>query len=139
MPQKTNIMVKIMLFILLGLPHFQCSSKREFHQNIFPNAKNFDLRNEELIEIDNLVKLCIHENKDRLSMDNASYDRQYAAVVNQQNEKEVGVNCGWKEKYRLNEYKYRLIEANDGGDCYFRVKVNLNKHKYHSLSVNGEA
>ncbi|CAG4997364.1 hypothetical protein DYBT9275_01756 [Dyadobacter sp. CECT 9275] len=68
-----------------------------------------------------------------------SYDRQYVAVINQQKEREVWVNCECRGKYDTDSYKYRLVDADDGGDCYFRVKVNLDKHKYHSLSVNGEA
>ncbi len=110
----------------------------KFYHNVLPNAIHYDLNNEDLMEIDDLVRLCIQENKDRLTMDMSSYDKQYVAVINQQKEKEVWVNCGCKWKYDPNGYKYRLIEADDGGDCYFNVKINLDKHKYYSLSVNGE-
>ncbi|MBE8971220.1 hypothetical protein IQ277_35015 [Nostocales cyanobacterium LEGE 12452] len=111
----------------------------KFYQSIFPNAIHYDLSNEELIEVNKLVGLCILENKDELSKQLESYDMQFVAVINQQKEKEVWVNCACKDEYSPNDYKYGLIDADDGGDCYFRVKVNLTKHIYHSLSVNGRA
>ncbi|MCF2490840.1 hypothetical protein [Dyadobacter sp. CY347] len=111
----------------------------KFYETIFPNAVQYDLNDEELREIDSLLRQCILENKGVLSMQLDSYDRQYVAVINQQKEKEVWVNCECKGKYDTDSYKYRLVEADDGGDCYFRVKVNLDKHKFHSFSVNGEA
>ncbi|WP_019943581.1 hypothetical protein [Dyadobacter beijingensis] len=111
----------------------------KFYETIFPNAVQYDLNDQELMEIESLLTQCILENKGVLSRQLDSYDRQYVAVINQQKEKEVWVNCECKRKYDTDSYKYRLVDVDDGGDCYFRVKVNLDKHKFHSFSVNGEA
>jgi hypothetical protein len=110
-----------------------------FYHNVFPIATQYDLSDEEIVKVDSLVKLCILENKDLLTLHFESFNRQYVAVINQHGEKEVWINCECKYKYPSNGYKYHLIYVADGGDCYFQLLVNLDKQEYHSLTVNGEA
>jgi hypothetical protein len=65
------------------------------------------------------------------------YKRQYVAVLNNKNEKEVWVNC-FCGKFTEDDKKNILI-VNDGGNCFFNLKINLTKNNYYDFSVNGQA
>ena len=108
-----------------------------FYKHIFPVAKPYDLTNEDIRNLDRILVSCLR--KYAVNKKISSYQKQYVAVLNKHNEKEVWVNCGCKNAYQLNSFKYSLINVLDGGDCYFRVTINLSKHNYSHFSVNGEA
>lgn len=65
-----------------------------------------------------------------------SYKRQYIAVLNQEGEKLVWVNC-FCISYD-NQWRYAPVMVKDGGSCYFNVTINLTQNKYYEFSVNGE-
>lgn len=110
-----------------------------FYKHIFPSASPYDLTNKDIQELDNILISCLNENREEITNKFSSYQRQYVAVINEHKEKEVWVNCGCKDIYGLEEFKYSLIKVHDGGDCFFRVIINLSKHNYSHLTVNGSA
>ncbi len=65
------------------------------------------------------------------------YKRQYVAVLNQKNEKEVWINCFCRD-FGGNG-KESILIVFDGGNCFFNLKINLTTKKYYDFRVNGEA
>jgi len=125
---------------------------------IFKNCKSINLSNEDLMTIENILKVCINNynieqekqfnelnekhpeyklDKNNFIIDLKNYRRQYFAIENINGEKEVWINCfcglgndNWKTK---------LIMVIDGGNCYFNLKINLTRSTFYELMVNGDA
>lgn len=98
--------------------------------------KPYDLEQNELIQIDNILKKCFTENKEKLRK-KENYIFQCIAVINQNEEKEVWVSCYCNNKNRKENYKYWLIDMCDGGNCNVHLKVNLTKNNYSELNIAG--
>jgi len=126
--------------------------------NLFKNCINTALTNEDIKEIEELLRKCIEEynpemerkfyeykakhpssnlEKEQFTIKLSRYKRQYIAVVNSRGEKVVWINC-FCNTYD-NNWKENLIFVKDGGNCFFNLKVNLKTGKYYDLIVNGEA
>lgn len=117
------------------------------NQYIFENSNNYQLTNKDLKEIEVLLLKAIDEynethknylhrvNEPFINLQN--YKRQYIAVINSNNEKEVWINCVCNRN-NANWKKY-IIEVDDGGNCYFNLKINLTKKKFYDFMVNGVA
>lgn len=117
------------------------------NQFIFKNSKDYNLTNQDLKEIEVLLQKSIIDynethknyllrvNEPLINLQN--YKRQYVAVINSNNEKEVWINfvCN---RNNANWKKY-IIEVDDGGSCYFNLKINLTKKKFYDFIVNGVA
>ena len=116
---------------------------RKFYSSTYyhyiPNTiKPYDLKQNELVEIDVLLKKCFSENSDKLrKFDN--YIIQCIAVINSKGEKEIWVYCHCKEPFINHTYKYSIIHADDGGKCNINLRLNLAKKKYSELNIAGEA
>jgi len=75
--------------------------------------------------------------RNQFVIDLNNYKRQYVAVINQNNEKEVWINCfcgDWGENRKKN-----IVIVEDGGNCYFNLKINLTTKKCYDFIVNGDA
>ena len=115
----------------------------KFHSNISygynpKTIKAYDLKQNELEELDKILKKCFVENNTKLKVIN-KYVKQCIVVINQQHEIEVWVSCYCKTKYEKQNYKYSIIQMNDGGNCNVNLKVNLTKHNYSELNISGSA
>lgn len=100
--------------------------------------KPYDLEQNELIQLDKILKKCFAENKEKLKK-KENYIYQCITVINENGEKEVWVSCYCKNEYREEKYKYWLIDMCDGGNCNVHLKVNLTKNNYSDLNIAGLA
>lgn len=106
---------------------------------IFEEAIPTNLNAEELIELENLLSACIaeHNANSDLKIDLKKYYRQYVPVINNNNEKEIWINC-MCEVYDIN-WKTEVISVADGGECFFNLKVNLSTKKCFNFIINSYA
>ena len=73
-------------------------------------------------------------------IDLSKYNRQYIAIINENEEKEVFINCFWNSNIRKDGYwKNELVLVMDGGNHYFQVTINLTKQIITMFNVNGYA
>jgi len=100
--------------------------------------KPHDLNQEELIEVDRIVKKCFDENSAKLRKI-GTYVKQCIVIINEKQEKEILVNCFCKSPHTEKSFKYSLIGQSDGGNCNIRLRINLTKHKYSDLNIAGQA
>lgn len=104
-----------------------------------PNTiKPYDLRQNELIEMNQILQRCFKENASKLKNIN-QYIKQCIVVLNEKQEKEVWISCYCKDFSIKDTYKYDLIMMDDGGNCNIGLKINLTKHNYSDLSISGSA
>jgi hypothetical protein len=125
---------------------------------VFNNAQNIELSDSDFEIIERLIVECINEynhvqdqhynefkniypeskiKKNSFIIELKRYKRQYIAVINENNEKEVWVNC-FCNNLGIN-WKKNLVFVLDGGNCFFNLKINLTKEICYDLMVNGEA
>ncbi|MFH6999211.1 hypothetical protein ACHRVZ_14845 [Flavobacterium sp. FlaQc-57] len=100
--------------------------------------KPADLDQNELIELNRILKICFKENASKLKNIN-QYIKQCIVVLNEKQEKEVWTFCYCRDPYDKESYKYNLMMVNDGGNCNISLKVNLTKHNYTDLNISGSA
>jgi hypothetical protein len=105
---------------------------------IFKNAKPAELSHEEILDIEKIISAKISQtikNHNNRGNEISHYSRQYVAVINANNEKEVWIQfyCGTVTDKEL---KTEVLRISDGGDCVFRIKVNLEKKIYYDYSEN---
>ena len=115
---STTELEQIETILLDCISEYNPAQKKQFDKisSKYPNQK-FQLSNF-VIELDN-------------------YKRQYVAVINENREKEIWINCfcnTWNQDWRK-----KLIEVEDGGNCYFQLKINLTKKIFYDFMVNGNA
>jgi hypothetical protein len=125
---------------------------------VFNNVQNIELSDTDIENIERLIIEFIDEynleqekyynefkkdnteleiKKNSFIIELKRYKRQYVAVINENNEKEVWVNC-FCDNLGIN-WKKNLVFVLDGGNCFFNLKINLTKEKCYALMVNGEA
>jgi hypothetical protein len=126
----------------------------------FKNKKTTKLENNDIVEIESLLKLSVsnynlnqiklipyyqkkyhdikvdQENVGVINLNN--YKRQYVPYVNRKGEKVVWVYCTIN-KHVHKQWKKELLFAAGGGENYFRVTINLTKKLYQDFSTNGPA
>ena len=126
---------------------------------IFKNAKQAELSEAELSEIEKLMTFAVDENNKEqqraLAQHNQNHPndlwketgyelklngskRQYIAVTNNKGEKEIWINlfCGGSGN---GHWRSDILIVSDGGNCYFNLKVNLTNKTFSELSINGYA
>ncbi|TDW47318.1 hypothetical protein EV144_105339 [Flavobacterium sp. 270] len=104
--------------------------------NYKPNSiKQYDLNQNELVEVDRILRKCFSENNSRLRSVN-KYVKQCIVIINDKQEKEIWISCYCKDDFS-NEYKYSLIDMSDGGNCNVHVTINLTKHNYSNFTTGG--
>jgi hypothetical protein len=123
---------------------------------IFKSGKSTKLTSKELSQIEILLTNCIDEynpeqekrfkemnseypnykfKKNNFIIDLKRYKRQYIAITNSKDEREVWINCFCSDM-SIN-WRKEIVEVEDGGNCYFNLKINLTTGKYYELRVNG--
>jgi hypothetical protein len=115
----------------------------KFYSNIYygykpKTIKAYDLKQNELEQLDKILKKCFMENNSKLK-DINNYVKQCIVVINPKQEIEVWVSCYCKNKYEKENYKYSIIRMHDGGNCNVNLKVNLTKRNYSELNISGSA
>jgi len=65
------------------------------------------------------------------------YKRQYVPYTGANGEKKVFVNCFCNGIDRLDDWKERLVEIEDGGYCFFNITINLGTGTCGPLLING--
>jgi hypothetical protein len=131
------------------------------HSKNFKNCKQATLTKNDYLLIEKLLMQCIAEynvkqeelfneisnkhpdynlNKKHFVIDLKPYKRQYIVVTNNQNEKEVWINCFCSvDRFDNIGWRRKIIFVKDGGNCYFNLKINLTSEKYYDFWVNGDA
>lgn len=100
--------------------------------------KPADLNQDELTELNQILKRCFKENAFELKNLN-QYIKQCIVVINEKQEKEVWISCYCKDLYAKETFKYSLIDMSDGGNCNINLKINLTKQNYSQLNIAGRA
>lgn len=118
------------------------SFEEEFHKRYFnskPNTlKASDLNQQELVELDQILKKCFSDNASKLRKFD-KYVNQCIIIINEKLEKEILIKSYCKDSYDKNGFKYSLIMMDDGGNCNIGLKINLTKHNYSDLYISGSA
>ena len=123
---------------------------------VFKGSKPTDLTNDDLQKIETILNGCINNynseqekkynkinaknpeyklDKKNFIIDLTRYKRQYEAVINSKEEKEVWVNCFCRT--HNSNWKNEIVVVKDGGNCYFNLKINLTTGRYYDIMVNG--
>ena len=76
--------------------------------------------------------------KDQFVIKLSRYKRQYIAVINQNGDKEVWINCFCNSNI-FDYWKTQRVIVLDGGNCFFNLQINLTKRLIYNLSINGVA
>jgi len=117
----------------------------QFHPKLFKNGAPADLTEIDIENINKILQEAIdnYNNSEKTwknDIDLSKYNRQYVAILNENGEKEVFVNCFRSEDMKKNGFwKNKLIFVVDGGNKFFNIKINLTKLFYYDLQVNGYA
>jgi hypothetical protein len=113
---------------------------------LFKNGIPTDLTEIDLENINKILQVAINNYNIDLKkswekdIGLSKYNRQYIAIINENGEKEVYVNCFKNRQVRNDEHwKNHLIIVVDGGSDYFQIKINLTKLFYYDFFVNGYA
>lgn len=129
----------------LNLERFQdyafFSFNEEFHSSIYfgykpETIKPYDLEQNELVNVDEILNKCFSENKEKLRK-KENYINQCIAVINEKGEKEIWMSCFCKEKNEKNRFKYYLKMMSGGGNCNVNLKINLTQNNYSDLNIAG--
>lgn len=100
--------------------------------------KPYDIKQSEFEDLNRILKKCFSENKSKLK-DINNYVKQCIVVKNKKQEIEVWISCYCKSKYEKENYKYFIMQMNDGGNCNINLKINLTKQNYSELNISGSA
>jgi hypothetical protein len=132
--------------------------KSDWHW-IFEDAQPTTLSENELFEIELIIKRAVRENneqqRDRLEKRNKNYPdnqwtetgfelktkgskRQYVPVINSDGKKEIWINF-FCDDWGSENWQTDILIVDDGGNCYFNLKVNLETRTHSELSINGYA
>ena len=98
----------------------------------------------ELEKINEFLYEAVHKYNSERSAANtinlSKYNRQYIAIINEDEEKEVFINCFWSSSIRESGcWKNNFVIVSDGGNHFFQVKINLTKQIITMFNVNGYA
>ncbi len=103
------------------------------------NNRNKTLTCDEEKLINNTIENIIKENFSDTSKNSKQYGKQCIVRINENGDKEVWVNCIFKEDFSISDRKKSLIEVEDGGEYFFNFKINISIKKYYKLIINGLA
>lgn len=99
---------------------------------------DYELQNNDMIEIDKIVQTIFKENSDKLRL-YKDYVIQCCAVKNDKGEIEVFVNLFCYDDLIDLGYKLSVVSMSDGGNCNVSVMINLTKKTYSNLNIAGLA
>lgn len=97
---------------------------------------NYELQNNDMIELDKILKKMLHENDDKLRPFE-EYIFQCCAIKNDNGEIEVFIKIYCDDKTTDGSFKISKFSMRDGGNCNISLKVNLTKNTYSDLAIAG--
>lgn len=97
---------------------------------------NYELQNNDMIELDKILKKMLHENNNKLRAFE-DYIIQCCAIKNDQDEIEVFINLYCNDEMINSRFKISTIRMKDGGNCNVSLKINLTKNTYSDLAIAG--
>lgn len=154
--RKTNeveTVVKVMSDLEVGPADYVILKYQPQWHWLFKNVRAAELSNSEFLEIENFLKVAIHESNEAQKAELKTYNknnsqnqrtttgyelqlegykRQYVPVFNENGQKEVFINFFCDE---FNDWETELVQVEDGGNCYYNFKVNLVTKEY-LLEIN---
>jgi hypothetical protein len=112
----------------------------------FKKGASAELSIKDLENINKILHMAVENYNDnaKLSWENKidlnNYKRQYIAIINRRQEKEVFINC-FNDKHIEDSgyWKNEYIIVFDGGNNFFNVKINITKMTYYDFQTNGYA
>lgn len=99
---------------------------------------DYELQNNDMILLDEIVQKIFKENKDKLRP-YTDYIIQCCAIKSKNNEIEVLTNIYCYDEIFGLSYKLGVKTMNDGGNCNVSVHINLSKKTYSELNIAGLA
>ena len=111
------------------------------YDHIFKQGVSVDLDENDIAKIRELIQNTIKERtKEFIHYTNENeYYKQCIAIINNNNEKEVWIQCLSKRSPFSDDWETRRIRICDGGDSNFTIKINLTTGEISDLNVNGYA
>ncbi|MEG0917916.1 MAG: hypothetical protein RSF68_12965 [Myroides sp.] len=97
---------------------------------------NYELQNNDMIELDKILKKMLHENDDKLRPFE-EYIFQCCAIKNDKDEIEVFINLYCNEEIINSRFKIDVFTRMDGGNCNVSLKINLTQNNYSDLMIAG--
>ncbi|RRA96004.1 hypothetical protein [Paenimyroides viscosum] len=97
---------------------------------------NYELQNNDMIQLDRILKKMLLENNDKLRAFE-DYIIQCCAIKNDQDEIEVFINLYCNDEMINSRFKISTIRMKDGGSCNVSLKINLTKNTYSDLAIAG--
>ena len=95
---------------------------------------NYELQNNDMIQLDRILKKMLQENNDKLRTFE-DYIIQCCAIKNDKEEIEVFINLYCNEEMINSKFKISTIRMKDGGSCNVSLKINLTKNTYSDLMI----
>lgn len=97
---------------------------------------NYELQNNDMIQLDRILKKMLLENNDKLRAFE-DYIIQCCAIKNDKDEIEVFINLYCNDEMINSRFKISTIRMKDGGNCNVSSKINLTKNSYSDLAIAG--
>lgn len=101
------------------------------------NNTNQILTCEEEKLINKTIENIIRENFSDKSKKSKQYGKQCIIRLNENGEKEVWINCFFKDDFSVSDWKQNILQVEDGGENFFNFKMNISKKMYYQLFING--
>ena len=103
------------------------------------NNKDKTLTCDEEKLINQTIQNIIKQNFSDKAKNSKLYGKQCIVEINKNGDKEVWVNCVFKEDFSISDRKKSIIEVEDGGEYFFNFKMNISKKMYYQPFINGLA
>ncbi|SCZ01576.1 hypothetical protein [Flavobacterium caeni] len=156
--------MKRFILVLISIFIFSCNKSSQqylknddfeyavlpFNQNekypLFANSTPTSLSHLEVMEIEKIAGQKIIETiqaHNRRQSKPDKYLRQYVAVVNENGEKEIWIQCFVSDFIAYDEdknyWRKHILDFGDGGDSVFSLKVNLSKKIFYDFAIHLQA
>ncbi|WLD23234.1 hypothetical protein NU10_11020 [Flavobacterium dauae] len=134
---KTKLIVKN-YYDLNQFKNYSTFTSEEFFLKHYykRNFINYELQNNDMFQLDKIIKKMLHENNDKLRPFE-EYVFQCCAVKNDKEEIEVFININCGDETTDGSFKISRFSMRDGGNCNVNLKINLTKNTYSDLSIAG--
>lgn len=134
---KTKLIVK-KFYDLNQFKNYSTFTSEEFFLKHYykKNFINYELQNNDMIQLDKILKKMLRKNDDKLRPFE-EFIFQCCAIKNDKDEIEVFINLYCNEEIINPRFKIDVFNRKDGGNCNVSLKINLTKNTYSDLIIAG--
>lgn len=136
---KTKLVVKN-YYDLNQFKNYSTFTSEEFFLKYYStkNFINYELKNNDMIQLDKILKKMLQDNNDKLRPFE-DYIFQCCAIKNDKDEIETFINLYCNNEIKNKSFKIGYIRMKDGGNCNVSLKINLTKNTYSELIIAGSS